>query len=216
MRNIRKISLSQTGQVNSRIEVNPQIVVNPQIQIEHQAQSRQSAPTTSLVKIIVAVIGAIAVILVAFIQKDSSVKTERQSPMLVNPQSEQVNSRLEVNPQIQVNPHIKVVPPMQAATASPRTSSPTYSQTPPIEETYRLIGFTSEDAARLASTLRHYRIASADISLLDAARAGGKNVSIRLLQPNGLTYVDSFGVPTNNVVLAITQSFPENMRRNAQ
>ncbi|MGI0016240.1 MAG: hypothetical protein ACREBU_22700, partial [Nitrososphaera sp.] len=60
--------------------------------------------SSTRVKIVVAVIGAVAVIVVAFIQRDGPVITERQSPVQVNPEI-QVNPQIVVNPQIQLAPH---------------------------------------------------------------------------------------------------------------
>ena len=68
----------------------------------------------------------------------------------------------------------------------------------------------------LTASLSRLRVASADVSLFDAARAGGKNVSISVVQDDGRTYDDSFGVSGTNVVPAITRRLSENLAKGAR
>ena len=80
-----------------------------------------------------------------------------------------------------------------------------------IEPHYLLTGFSSEEVIILHTTLKRLKIVSADITIFDSARTGGKNVLISGLQNNGHRFQDSFGVPTNNIVGAIKYWLSNNL-----
>lgn len=171
--------------------------------------------SSTRVAIVVAVIGAVGAIVVAFIQKVGSVKTEVQSPPV------QVNPQIQMSPQIVVNPQIQLVPQTQShqltsTKSPPRTSGGEVRNAPTVKSQYRIIGFTPEDTAQLTASLSRLYLLSADVSLLAAARAGGKNVSISVVQADGHIYEDQFGVSGTNVVPAITKRLSENFAKGAR
>lgn len=68
-----------------------------------------------------------------------------------------------------------------------------------------LKGFSSEDTEVLRNLLINLEVVAADVSLHDSARAGGKNVLIRVVYKDNKVYEDNFGVPTNNVTTVVSR-----------
>lgn len=171
--------------------------------------------SSTRVAITVAAIGAVGAIVAALIQKDGPAKTEAQFPPV------QVNPQIQMSPQIVINPQMQLAPQVQShqsiSTQSPPRPSDGEGRDPPmVKSQYRITGFTPEDTAQLTASLHRLHLVSADVSLLDAARAGGKNVSINVVQADGHTYEDQFGVSGTNVVPVITRHLSENLEEGAR
>lgn len=94
--------------------------------------------------IVVAVIGAVAAIVAAFIQRDGPVKTERQSPPV------QVNPQIQMNPQIVVNPQIQLAPQTQPRQSAATTGPGASANSAAASKLNRVIGESSSIVSKQA------------------------------------------------------------------
>jgi hypothetical protein len=159
-----------------------------------------------IVPIFVAIVGVV----VALFNRPGTQAPLPTTPS-VSPPASVINNQNNINITVPATLHPAPVERSPAPTTSPPKSDGELSNLQTPEHPYRLTGFSPEDAKLLSSLLTRLRVASADVSLADAARAGGKNVWIRAMTSDGQIYEDNFGVPTSNVVMAITRRVSENL-----
>ncbi len=97
------------------------------------------------VAIVVAVIGAVAAVVAAFIQRDGPAKTERQSPPV------QVNPQIQMNPQIVVNPQIQLAPQTQSRQSAPTIAPSASANSAATPKPNRVIGQSSAAVSKQAA-----------------------------------------------------------------
>ena len=78
---------------------------------------------------------------------------------------------------------------------------------------YNFIGFSIDEKRILTEILDDLGIKTAFIELRDSARPGGKNVFIKALRDGEPVFNSSFGVPTLNPIVAISDELQKHFKK---